>query len=165
MRGNRSGRPGRNRLRRHRVCADGDSQGRGGYSCADCATESPAPSASAAAHDLPRQRDRDQSCHTGSNVTVRGKPAWPRDGVFRVRLSIRTGLNRLTVVARHPEQRTARKTIRLRRTEPPAPPAPAPPPVATAAPAPVLPDSNGPDDPCPYGTNYVPSAGCVNGDY
>ena len=37
---------------------------------------------------------------------------------------------------------------------------------AAAVTAAATPDTNGPNDPCPPGTNFVPFAGrCVNGDY
>jgi hypothetical protein len=143
----------------------------------------------------------------GAKVTVRGRSAVVRHGIYRVRLKLRLGTNRFTVVARHPDRRTRRRPMKLDRVEPvlahaeegcggdpyayrttsgacigPAHPpsnGPASPedcpagqvPVgvtgACAAPdtVPTGPDVNGPDDPCPAGTNWVEPDGCVGGDY
>jgi hypothetical protein len=37
--------------------------------------------------------------------------------------------------------------------------------IAASQPEPVVPDTNGPNDPCPAGTNFVPNNGCVGGDF
>ena len=145
----------------------------------------------------------------GATVTARGKRAIVRRGIYRVRLKLRVGTNRFTVVARHEGQRARRRSMRFERVvPPPAPPevgcggdpyayrgangvciGPAHPPSsgpaspadcpagqmpvgvtgACAPPdpssAPVGPDTNGPVDPSPAGTNWVEPDGCVGGDY
>ena len=37
--------------------------------------------------------------------------------------------------------------------------------IAASQPEPVVPDTNGPNDPCPPGTNFLPNNGCVGGDF
>lgn len=61
---------------------------------------------------------------TDATVTIRGEPAAVKDGEYWLRLKMRTGVNRFTVVARHPEYRTNRRALRVDRQ----PDAPEPPP-------------------------------------
>jgi len=65
----------------------------------------------------------------GASITVRGRRAVVRRGRFRIRLKVRVGVNRFTVVARRDGHRTARRLLRVRREPPPPPPqlTPAPP--------------------------------------
>jgi hypothetical protein len=73
----------------------------------------------------------------GSRVTIRGRRAKVRDdGRFRLRLGMRVGTNRFTVVARQDGYRTSRRPLRIRRSAPPPPP-PEPAPAATPAPTPA----------------------------
>jgi len=63
-----------------------------------------------------------------ATVTVRGEAAAVKDGEYQVRLKMRVGINRFTVVARHPDHQTNRRNLRVDR-EPPVPaaaPVPAP---------------------------------------
>ncbi len=53
-------------------------------------------------------------------VTVRGEAAAVKDGEYQVRLKMRVGINRFTVVARHPDRQTNRRPLRVDR-EPPVP--------------------------------------------
>lgn len=83
----------------------------------------------------------------GAMVTVRGEKAQVRKGRFRKTIKLKLGRNRFTVVARHPDRRTTRGPVRIRRVAPPpapsppaAPPPPSPPPVA--APGPAAPPSS-----------------------
>lgn len=53
-------------------------------------------------------------------VTVRGEAAAVKDGEYQVRLKMRVGTNRFTVVARHPDRQTNWRALRVDR-EPPVP--------------------------------------------
>ncbi len=59
-------------------------------------------------------------------VAVRGEPAAVKDGEYQVRLKMRVGINRFTVVARHPDHQTNRRSLRVDREPPAAAPVPAP---------------------------------------
>lgn len=54
----------------------------------------------------------------GASVTVRGKKARVRQGVYRVRLKLRLGANRFTVIARHADRRTRRRPVKVTRVQP-----------------------------------------------
>ena len=88
-------------------------------------------------------------------MTVRGETVATEDGRYRVRLKMREGINRFTVIARHSDRQTNRRPVRVDRRVPP-PPAP----VAEGCPrgqAPV-----GATGACaPYATTKVP---CIYGD-
>jgi len=59
-----------------------------------------------------------------ATVTVRGEPAAVKDGKYRLRLKMRVGTNRFTVVARHPDYRTNSRRLRVDREPVPAPGSP-----------------------------------------
>lgn len=99
-----------------------------------------------------------------ATVTIRGEPAVVKDGEYRLRLKMRVGTNRFTVVTRHPDYRTSKRRLRVDRAAP-APAAPAPssarPPGPTACPPGQVPageeacapaESQGEElEPCIYG--------------
>lgn len=54
----------------------------------------------------------------GATVTVRDKRAIVRRGIYSVRLKLRLGTNRFTVVSRHASWRTRRRPMKLNRLQP-----------------------------------------------
>ena len=82
----------------------------------------------------------------GATVTGRGQDARVHRGRFHIRLELRVGVNRFTVVARRDGHRTTRRRVRVLR-RPPAPPPP------TARPSSVTARPSGHSD-----TRHLPPA-------
>ncbi len=90
-----------------------------------------------------------------ATVTIRGEPAVVKDGEYRLRLKMRVGTNRFTVVARHPDHQTNTRRVRVDRRPPPLvvpPPAVADPPSVDPPPAESAPSGL---VPCIYGERVL----------
>ena len=116
----------------------------------------------------------------GATITGRGQDARVHRGRFHIRLKLRVGVNRFTVVARRDGHRTTRRRVRVLR-RPPAPPPPTPsvtpappatatpatcPPHSTPAPGGCAPADNQAYDSIPADPNYdsIPDVPGIQGE-